>query len=51
MAACIGSLLVYVCCVCVTVTPKHVGSCFHVNYNINFNTVFLRQLTSASVGE
>ena len=30
-----------------TVTLKHAWSCF----NVNFNIVFLRQLTNATVGE
>ena len=43
VAAYIGSLLVSVCCTVrqytddgVTVTPKRVGSCFNVNFNIVF---------------
>ena len=27
----------------VTVTPKHVGAVFDVNYHVNFNIVFLKE--------
>ena len=44
-------------CLCValcrqeTLTSKYCRSCFNINFNVNFNTFFLRQVNGALFGE